>query len=131
MNRRPRPYQGRALPTVLRDHGGGYWIRTSGRLPYRSLANCWIKPLSQSSIDKTMELAVGLEPTTTSLQVRCATIAPRQRMYQGANLYMISIPKADILINKKIAESALFNYGGPSGNRTRDLLLARQVLSQN
>ena len=39
------------LCRVATTAGRGYWIRTSGRITVRGLANRWIKPLSQSSIN--------------------------------------------------------------------------------
>jgi hypothetical protein len=50
------------------------------RLPPTDLQSA---PFNRSGTPPNPELAVGLEPTTCGLQIRCATLAPRQRKPYG------------------------------------------------
>ena len=56
--------------------GGGWWIRTTESNANRFTV-CPLWPLGKSS---TLELVIGIEPTTCWLQVSCSTVEPHQHM---------------------------------------------------
>ena len=56
--------------------GGGWWIRTTESNANRFTV-CPLWPLGKSS---TLELVIGIEPTTCWLQVSCSTVEPHQHI---------------------------------------------------
>ena len=62
LNRRPRPYQGRALPTELPGHISR-WLLASGYVFEHRTAFCLLVPAVRK-----LERETGLEPATPSLE---------------------------------------------------------------